>query len=172
MGELAKAIKARLTAREVVEAYGFHPDRSGFLQCPFHQGDRHGSLKVYPGDRGWHCFGCGAGGSVIDFVMACFGLSFADACRKLNEDFSLGLTDQRPTQAECAALAKARAAAEAEREAEEALRNKMAEEHRRWWKIKQQFEPPKGSTYLHPLYGEALKRLPYLEWWLDEHMGR
>ena len=43
--DLASQIKERLTAQEVVEFYGFHPDRSGFIQCPFHQGDRHASLK-------------------------------------------------------------------------------------------------------------------------------
>lgn len=29
--------------------------------CPLHE-DTHPSLKVYGGDRGWHCFGCGASG--------------------------------------------------------------------------------------------------------------
>lgn len=52
MNDLAGAIRRALTAREVVEHYGFHPNRSGFIQCPFHQGDRHGSLKVYDGERG------------------------------------------------------------------------------------------------------------------------
>ena len=67
--DLARQIKEHLTARQVVELYGFHPDRGGYIQCPFHAGDNHGSLKVYDGDKsGWHCFGCGAGGSVIDFV--------------------------------------------------------------------------------------------------------
>lgn len=37
--------------------------------CPFHDdwGGDGGSLHIYPGDRGWHCFGCGKGGSVYDF---------------------------------------------------------------------------------------------------------
>lgn len=84
-------IRTRLTAREVLEFYGFEVDRAGFCHCPFHQGDRNGSLKVYDGLKGWHCFGCGAGTSVIDFVMKYFGLSFFDAEKKLNEDFRLGL---------------------------------------------------------------------------------
>ena len=95
--DLARQIKEHLTARQVVELYGFHPDRGGYIQCPFHAGDNHGSLKVYDGNKsGWHCFGCGAGGSAIDFVMRLFGLSFAQACLKLNCDFGLGLTGERP----------------------------------------------------------------------------
>ena len=103
--DLARQIKEHLTARQVVELYGFHPDRGGYIQCPFHAGDNHGSLKVYDGNKtGWHCFGCGAGGSVIDFVMRLFGLSFAQACLKLNCDFGLGLTGERPSMAERSAL--------------------------------------------------------------------
>lgn len=107
--ELARQLKERLTARQVVELYGFHPDRSGYIQCPFHTGDNHGSLKVYDGNKtGWHCFGCGAGGSVIDFVMQLFDISFAQACLKLNCDFGLGLTGERPSRAEQSALLMAR----------------------------------------------------------------
>lgn len=34
--DLARQIKERLTTRQVVELYGFHPDRGGYIQCPFH----------------------------------------------------------------------------------------------------------------------------------------
>ena len=85
-------IKQRLPARQVLEFYGLQVDDRGFCRCPFHQGDKNGSLRVYdrPGG-GWHCFACGEGTSVIDFVMKYFGLSFKDAQVKLNEDFRLGL---------------------------------------------------------------------------------
>lgn len=36
--DLARQIKEHLTARQVVELYGFHPDRGGYIQCPFHTG--------------------------------------------------------------------------------------------------------------------------------------
>ena len=172
MADMSTEIKRLLSAREVVEAYGFQLDRSGFIQCPFHQGDDHGSLKVYDGDRGWHCFGCHKGGSVIDFVMELFGISFRDACLRLNEDFRLGLTDRKPTRAEVSARVKARQEEAARREKAAAEYREMSEQHRYWWNLKKQFEPEEGSTYIHPLYAEALKRLPYLDWWLEEHMGR
>ena len=128
--DLARQIKEHLTARQVVELYGFHPDRGGYIQCPFHAGDNHGSLKVYDGDKsGWHCFGCGAGGSVIDFVMRLFGLSFAQACLKLNCDFGLGLTGERPSMAERSALLEARRREAQEKEAAAALYREKAAEY-------------------------------------------
>ena len=91
--DFAHEIKERLTAREVLEHYGIRVNRAGFAKCPFHSGgaERTGSFKVYNGNRGWTCFGCGSSGSVIDFVMKYFNLSFRDAIKKLNNDFNLGL---------------------------------------------------------------------------------
>lgn len=106
VSDLAGAVKAALTMEEVAQAYGFGLSRGGFIQCPFHEGDRHGSLKLYPEDRGWHCFGCGAGGSVIDFVMLLFDLPFKEAAAKLNTDFGLGLSSDRPSRAEMSRLAR------------------------------------------------------------------
>lgn len=173
--DLASQIKERLTAQEVVEFYGFHPDRSGFIKCPFHQGDRHASLKVYSGNKtGWHCFGCGAGGSVIDFVMKLFDIDFRQACVRLNTDFSLGLAGERPSHAERSALLEARRRAAEKQEALEQEIREKAEEHRYWWEVTKYFCPDQKDAeagYIHPLYAEALKRLPYLEYWLDEHLG-
>lgn len=165
MNDLAAEIKRALPARDVLEHYGFHPGRTGFLQCPFHQGDKHGSLKVYDGERGWHCFGCGRGGSVIDFVMELFGIGFREACLRLNEEFHLGLSDRKPSRAEVSALLRARQEAEARREREAEEYRQVAEEHRYWWEVLKYFDFP------HPLWCEAVKRQPYLEDWLDEHLG-
>ena len=90
--------------RQVAERYGFDPNRSGFIKCPFHQGDRTASLKIYPGDKGFHCFGCGAHGSVIDFVMRLFDLSFPQAVVRLSSDFNLGLTAHRLTRREASKI--------------------------------------------------------------------
>lgn len=167
--DLARQIKERLTTRQVVELYGFHPDRGGYIQCPFHTGDNHGSLKVYDGSKtGWHSFGCGAGGSVIDFVMRLFGLSFAQACLKLNCDFGLGLTGERPSMAERSALLEARRREAQEKEAAAALYREKTAEYRQLWEA-QKFLSPDIVGYIHPLYAEAAKKLPVLEWWLDQN---
>ena len=87
----AQTIRDTVTMYQVLDLYGYKT-KHGFMICPFH-GDRDASLKVYDGARGWCCFGCGRKGSVIDFVMRLFALSFLDACRKLNEDFNLGIPE-------------------------------------------------------------------------------
>ena len=171
--DMASEIRARLTMQEVAEHYGFHPGRSGFIQCPFHQGDRTASLKIYPGAGGWKCFGCGRGGSVVDFAMELFGISFRQACIRLSQDFGLDLTPRRRTTLEASkVLAERRTEAERmERKLQEY--NAMAAEHRYWWEITKYFAPVASDNgWIHPFYAEAIKRLPYLEYWLDENLGR
>ena len=40
-------LKQRYSMKEIVEQYGFRPNRAGFIRCPFHTGDRDASLKIY-----------------------------------------------------------------------------------------------------------------------------
>ena len=49
--------------------------------CPFHK-ESTPSFFIYP-DNSYYCFGCGAHGNAIDFVMSKLGLSFSDACEEL-----------------------------------------------------------------------------------------
>ena len=96
MNIYADEIKERVKTRDAAIAYGMRVDHQGWACCPFHRESKP-SLRVYGGDRGWHCFGCGAGGSVIDLTMRLHGLTLMAALRKLNEDFALGLPlDVRP----------------------------------------------------------------------------
>ena len=44
---MASDIRSMLTAQQVAEHYGFEVNRSGFMKCPFHTGDRTASLKLY-----------------------------------------------------------------------------------------------------------------------------
>lgn len=67
----------QIPMREVVERYGIIPNRSGFIHCPFHRGDKGASLKIYAKD--WHCHACGADGDQIDFVRRMDNLSFKEA---------------------------------------------------------------------------------------------
>jgi len=50
--------------------------------CPFHR-EETPSLHITPGKNLFHCFGCGAAGSVIDFVMRLDGIPFKEAVNKL-----------------------------------------------------------------------------------------
>lgn len=88
-----------VNAREVAELNGLHPNRSRFICCPFHR-EKTPSLKFFP-DGGWKCFGCGKGGSSIDFVAALYDLAPLEAVRRLNDDFRLNLPlDRQQTPAE------------------------------------------------------------------------
>ncbi|MCR5085443.1 MAG: DNA primase [Succinivibrionaceae bacterium] len=50
--------------------------------CPFHQ-EKTPSFHVVPEKQFFHCFGCGASGNAIDFVMRYKNLSFPDAVREV-----------------------------------------------------------------------------------------
>jgi DNA primase len=54
--------------------------------CPFHH-EKTPSFYVY--DDGYHCFGCGAHGDAIDFVMAAQGICFQEAFRLLRSEAGL-----------------------------------------------------------------------------------
>ncbi|MCC6387426.1 MAG: toprim domain-containing protein [Dehalococcoidia bacterium] len=50
--------------------------------CPFH-GDSKPSLVIYPSTRSYYCFGCGAGGDVLDFVSRLHSVPFKEAAALL-----------------------------------------------------------------------------------------
>lgn len=50
--------------------------------CPFHQ-EKSPSFHVRSSNGLWHCFGCGTGGDMFDYVKAREHLEFADAVRYL-----------------------------------------------------------------------------------------
>ena len=53
---------------------GREPDAHGFIVCPLHA-DTDPSLKVYDdAERGWYCYGCQRGGTVIDLAAALAGI--------------------------------------------------------------------------------------------------
>lgn len=168
---IGSQIRDLLTAEDVARHYGFEPNRAGFIQCPFHSGDNHGSLKLYPEQRGFHCFGCGAHGSVIDFVMLLFGISFSQAVTRINADFGLGLTAQRPSPEQRSKVLEERRRAQEKKAREEAEYKSKLKEYWRLAEIRDRLAPNVQDGSIDPQYANAVKRLPILENWLDEHLG-
>ncbi len=82
-------IKDAYSMRDIVERYGFQANRKGFIQCPFHAGDRQASMKVY--GRDYHCHACGANGDIFSFVEQMENLTFKEAFQLL------GGTYEKPT---------------------------------------------------------------------------
>lgn len=111
---MAEKIKMSLDLREAMEYYGIHFNRAGYAICPFHN-EKTASLSIKK--NYYKCFGCDAHGSVIDFVMAYFNLDFGQALIRLNNDFRLGLTNEKPT-AKSRELAKEKAVKRRQEKAE------------------------------------------------------
>lgn len=63
--------------------------------CPFHT-EKTPSFNVDPVRGFYHCFGCGAGGSVFNFVMQMEGVSFPEALRTLADKAGVPLPQYRP----------------------------------------------------------------------------
>jgi DNA primase len=79
------AVRERSRIEDVIGAQvGLRSAGGGSLKglCPFHD-EKSPSFNVNPSKGFFHCFGCGEGGDVIDFVMKTDHLSFADAIERL-----------------------------------------------------------------------------------------
>ena len=58
--------------------------------CPFHE-EKTPSFVLQKGDSHYHCFGCGAHGDAIQFLMNYLSLNFAEAVETLAEKFNVPL---------------------------------------------------------------------------------
>ncbi len=79
-------LKARNPLGDAVEAAGVALRGKGRVRqgvCPFHQ-EAEGSFTVYSDSEKFWCFGCGAGGDVLDFVQRMEGLTLPEAIRRLD----------------------------------------------------------------------------------------
>jgi DNA primase len=63
--------------------------------CPFH-GEKTPSFTVSPAKQFYHCFGCGAHGNAIGFLMAYSSLGYVDAVKELAGSAGLEVPDERP----------------------------------------------------------------------------
>src|SRR3954453_1496904 len=94
-----QTIEQIAAANDIVEVIGtyFPLKRAGSTfkaLCPFHQ-EKTPSFTVSPSRQTFHCFGCGAGGSVFRFVMDYEHLDFPAAVKKLATRVGIPVIEER-----------------------------------------------------------------------------
>lgn len=87
---------------DLVDVLSSHVDlkRSGASYkglCPFHD-ERTPSFMIQKGDTHYHCFGCGAHGDAIQFLMTHLKMNFNDAVENLAQRFNVPLQVVETTQ--------------------------------------------------------------------------
>lgn len=70
-----------------------------FGLCPFHN-EKTGSFSVSPDKQMYYCFGCGAGGNVISFVMEYENYSFPEAVKYLADKSGIALPEAEESEEE------------------------------------------------------------------------
>jgi DNA primase len=91
--------------------------------CPFCKGSSGRQFQVNLVKSAWYCFGCKAGGNILDFVAKKEGVSIRTAALKIDSWFELGLVEEKvkPEAEAPAAPAEAPAAVEVPPAAQETL---------------------------------------------------
>src|SRR5512133_4130205 len=94
-------IKSRLSIETVVSRY-VDLKRAGASfkgLCPFHQ-EKTPSFMISPSRQTFHCFGCGAGGSVFRFIIDYEHTDFPSAVRKLAARAGITVVEARGAEGE------------------------------------------------------------------------
>jgi DNA primase len=94
--DFVQTLLSRIDIVDVIQSY--LPLRKGganyMARCPFHD-EKSASFSVSPTKQFYYCFGCGATGSAIGFLMEHAGLSFPDAVRNLAEQAGMTVPEDR-----------------------------------------------------------------------------
>ena len=67
--------------------------------CPFHA-EKTPSFYINPQRGSYHCYGCGAGGTAIRFLMEHDGLQFMDAVKRLADAANIQIQEEFDANAE------------------------------------------------------------------------
>ncbi len=173
MIDYAEPIKNAVSMPELLERYGLPVSRHRRIPCPIHNGTKHNFAYK---EHGFKCYVCGVHGDVITFTELYFGLDFMDACRKLDQDFNLGLNVGGTLDAEKQAEAeRVSMMLRAKRELREAERKRVQEAYHaaldRWCeldKIIREEAPATPYDDLTEQYAYAVKNIDAAGAALDE----
>ncbi len=93
-GEVIQEVIDKANISDVISRY-VKLKRSGSSTvglCPFHN-EKTPSFHVSQEKQVYHCFGCGAGGTVINFIMQIENLEFVDAIKFLGEMYGVRIPE-------------------------------------------------------------------------------
>ena len=165
MSALSDKFTSRISMRDVANKYGLKVTKSGFALCPFHE-DRHPSMKIYDEiGRGYYCFTCNKGGSIINFVMDYFKIDYVNALKKLDTDFGLNALEEKEDKVVAKEYAARQFVSKRKKLKQTLSLQKLLEEHCRLHNdIKN--EQPFSDKYCY-----AIHRIDYLNYLIEEKMG-
>jgi len=176
MTMLADAIKSLVPLPEAARLYGFTPNWKNYIKCPFHGDGQERTASMVLKPRYFKCYACGQFGTVIDFVMMLFDIEYTDALARLNADFQLGLTEDKPDPSALAQRRREREKQDRRRRLYEAEYRRRSDEYRRlWWAMVNKAPVAVGGDMdaamnaVDPEYVEACMKLDALEWWFEEN---
>ena len=160
-------IKRRLSCRELLAMHGIEVNCKNKCRCAFHD-DTKPSMQVY--DDGYHCFSCGAHGDVIDLAAQLYGVDNREAIQITAELAGIAAVSDTKDYADRAR--KARMKATQRNTTIETLKHsydKLLAEFVRLERNKTEYAPRSpNETDLHPLFREALIRLDYVGYALQQ----
>lgn len=168
-------ILSKLTMEQVVQFYTPRKITKHRCACPIHNGSDD-NFVLY--NSSFYCWVCGSAGDFIKFVSLIFNISYADAMKKIDEDFALAVF-QQPTLTQHRKNLKAVQQFRAKEQREQEERDRRFREYRanlieldKYKSYIQLYKPSPGDEELHPLFAEALHKIPYIEHCLDHYDWR
>ena len=93
--DIVEEVRMRNDIADVISGYVKLQKKGGnyFGLCPFHS-EKSPSFSVSPAKQMYYCFGCGAGGNVITFVMEYENYTFPEALKHLADRAGMTLPEQ------------------------------------------------------------------------------
>ncbi|MEY0399675.1 CHC2 zinc finger domain-containing protein, partial [Providencia rettgeri] len=93
-------LKRTVSLLSLVKSQGYTVKKQGkdyAVRCPFHE-EKTASMVISPDKNLYHCFGCGAAGSVIDWQMKTAHQSLPDAVAFLRDGLTASLAVDTSSQ--------------------------------------------------------------------------